>query len=214
MTRKRRISEYDAPAQALGFENVDAMIRQRILAGKRRMDIAAELGAQISAISKRLLKYHPDIASGPDGLDRRHHFVVAKYLEGMTVAEVGQIDKIGERRVAKILKAEEARTGETLIRPATQRNQAARPKSTAASVWNDDGTGRKPPRKIRETTLPCGWQRGDEPVILTIASNELWCKKCGTVAYKNNCPRCEGETLTPAIQILRPGEYRLAGVAA
>lgn len=213
MTRKRRTSEFDAPAQALGFDNVDAMIRQRMLEGKRRMDIAAELGCNINVISKRIFAHNPDLASGPDGLDRRHHFVVAKYREGLTVAEIGRMGKIGERRARKILQTEEERTGEKLVRPTAQRNQAARPKSAAASAWNDDGKERTPPRQIEETPLPCGWKRGDEPVILAIVPGELWCK-CGTVAYKGNCPRCEGDTLIPAVQILRPGEYRLMGVAA
>lgn len=214
MTRKRRASEFDAPAQALGFADVDALIRQRMLDGHRRMDIAAELGCHINVISKRIFAHNPDLASGPDGLDRRHHFVVARYKAGETVAEIGRIDKIGERRVAKILKAEETRTGETVIRPTANRNQAAaKSKPAAPSEWNNESGQRKPPRKIRETALPCGWQRGDEPVILTIVPGELWCK-CGTVAYKGNCPRCEGDTLIPAVQILRPGEYRLARMGA
>ena len=73
-------------------------------------------------------------------------------------------------------------------------------------------TTRKPGRAVdTSTVVPCGWD-GFTPVVIDIAPNEKWCRLCGTVAIRGSCPNCPGASagdLIPAVDVLRPDEYRM-----
>lgn len=156
MTRQRRCTKMDPKAQALGFADVDEMIRSRFTAGKQRQEIADELGVGISAISKRIYKHLPDLVTTPDGLDRHHYHIVARYVGGESVDALGKSLQVSVHRVRKILAAEEERTGEKIVREPWERHPDApeRPRPRKAGTAWDPGTGTsKPGRDVEDIDM-------------------------------------------------------------